>query len=409
MDARDAAQAIYRAALLAADGRQRTFEWLHRHAMEPQVWAVAVGKAAPAMAEGASEALGSRLSRGLLVTKHGHLRPNSADGPFECYQTGHPVPDAVSLGAGRRLLEFIAEAPPGVHWLFLVSGGASSLVEVLPEGQILHDLQRAQHWLLGSGLAITEINRIRKGLSLIKGGRLAMRLAGQDLTVLMISDVPGDDPTVVGSGLLAAAPADRDLSGLALPGWLRAQLDGAPPAPDPDHPALARVHHHVIASLEDARRGAVRKARELGLDAVCHRSRLAGDATAVGHRLGALTREASAGVQVWGGETTVILPPDPGRGGRCQQLALAAALELQGIPDSCLLAAGTDGTDGPTEDAGAIVDGGTVARGLRSGFTAEFCLTRADAGTFLEASGDLLQTGPTGTNVNDLVVTVKMQ
>ncbi|HKJ09630.1 MAG TPA: DUF4147 domain-containing protein [Gammaproteobacteria bacterium] len=408
MGARDLAESLYRAALAAADGRQRTVEWLRRHPMEGPVWAVAVGKAAAAMAEGAREALGSRLRRGLLVTKHGHLGPDaSAYAPFECYQTGHPVPDAASLAAGRRLLECVAEAPPAVHWLFLVSGGASSLVEALPAGHILQDLQDAQQWLLGSGLAIAEMNRVRKGLSLLKGGRLAARLTGQSVTALMLSDVPGDDPSVIGSGLLAAAAGDRDLSGLALPEWLRKRLEGMPAAPVPDHPALARVRHHVIASLGDACRGAVQRARELGLDAVCHRTRLAGDAAAAGHRLGALARQASPGVQVWGGETTVVLPAAPGRGGRCQQLALAASLELQGIPDTCLLAAGTDGTDGPTEDAGAIVDGDTVERGRRSGMSVESCLERADAGSFLAASGDLLHTGPTGTNVNDLVLAVK--
>lgn len=408
MNLREAAQAVFRAALHQADGRRCTAAWLQNHALEGPVWAVAVGKAAAAMAEGARQALGPRLQRGLLITKHGHLAAeHTLCGPFACREAGHPVPDAASLRAGQQLLDLIADAPSSVHWLFLLSGGASSLVEVLPEGRTLQTLQRAQQWLLGSGLAIAEVNRIRKGLSLIKGGRLATRLGGAAVTALMISDVPDDDPAVVGSGLLAAGWDDAQLPQAALPSWLRSKLAVVPAAPRPDDPALLRVRHHTVASLDTACRGAVDRAGQLGFEVVHHRLRLAGDAAETGRQIGRLLRDAPAGMQIWGGETTVTLPSHSGRGGRCQHLALAAALEMDGIHGACLLAAGTDGTDGPTPDAGAIVDGGTVARGRAVGLRPEFCLARADAGTFLDASGDLLRTGPTGTNVNDLLVTVK--
>lgn len=408
MDLRETAQTIFQAALKAVDGRRCTANWLRRHVLEGPVWVVAVGKAAAAMAEGACQALGPQLQRGLLVTKYGHLiSGSSACRVFAYHEAGHPVSDAASLRAGRLLLDFVRQAPPQVHWLFLISGGASSLVEALPEGLSLEDLQRTQQWLIGSGLAIADVNRIRRALSLIKGGRLAAWVGGHAVTALLISDVPDDDPAVIGSGLLKVVAHHGDLADYALPDWLSRQLAMGSRAPEPDDPALARVQHHIVASLDQACQGGADSARQLGLEVAVSSERLVGDATEVGLRLGALTRSAAPGVHIWGGETTVTLPQDHGRGGRCQQLALAAALELQDAQDTCLLAAGTDGTDGPTFDAGGIVDGGTARRGRACGMSLRTCLARADAGTFLAATGDLLRTGPTGTNVTDLVVAVK--
>lgn len=396
---------LFHAALAQAHGGTLTARWLADHPLPGPVWSVAVGKAAAAMAQGAVQALDGELGRGLLVTKHGYL-PAGGCTPFAAREAGHPVPDADSLAAGAELLRFVGEAPASVHWLFLISGGTSSLVEALPGGQGLADLQRAQRWLLGSGLDIAAVNRVRKALSLIKGGRLAARLAGGGATVLLLSDVAGDDPAVIGSGPLfpdPGGPPER----LAIPDWLARQVRAAPPAPAPGDPVFAGIAHVVVGSLADACRGAADRGRELGLTVHRGPDRLAGDAAAAGERLARTLRDGPDGLWVWGGETTVRLPERPGTGGRAQHLALAAARVLEGRDDLCLLSAGTDGTDGPTPAAGAVVDAGTLARGRGAGLDPAACLARADSGRFLTASGDLLTTGPTGTNVNDLVIALK--
>ena len=402
---RDAVLHIAQAALAAVQGQTRVAEFLRATPLPEAVQLIAIGKAAASMATGACDVLGERVVRGLIVTKTGHgdvaleRRPG-----FQCLETGHPQPDARSLTAGAALLAFIATAPATAPLLFLISGGASSLVEVLPDGITLDDLQRTNAWLLGSGLDIAAMNTVRKALSAIKGGRLLAHLQGRPAQVLLISDVRGDDPAVIGSGLLAADSAAPHLEDLALPPWL-AQL--CRQAPSHRDAVPANVEMHVIARLTDAKRAAAREAMALGYSVFDYDEFIDGAASAVGQRLAQSLVHAAPGVHIWGGETTVQLPPQPGRGGRNQSLALAAALALQGHDDVLLLALGSDGSDGPTEDAGALVDGGTIARGELAGLDARHCLANADAGSFLEQSGDLVHTGPTGTNVMDLMIGLK--
>jgi hydroxypyruvate reductase len=369
--------------------------------IEGVVHVVALGKAAADMALGAADALGARLSTGLVVSRQGYLRVALGyDSRFTCIEAGHPLPDARSLHAGRALLDFIARAPHDAALLFLISGGASSLVEVLPEGVTLADLREINQWLLGSGLDIASMNRVRARFSRIKGGQLATHLDGRRARVLLISDVPGDDMAVIGSGLLAQ-PADCP-DGVTLPPRL-AGLAGAALRPAPG--GLVRVEHTIIARNRDALAAAAQHARALGHPVTQHDAPLAGDAGACGARIACwLREEAAPGIHLWGGECTVRLPAQPGWGGRSQQLALAAAAEIAGDDNICLLAAGTDGSDGNTDDAGALVDGGSLARGELAGLDARVCLAHADAGGFLEASGDLIHTGPTGTNVMDIVI-----
>ena len=192
---------------------------------------------------------------------------------------------------------------------------------------------------------------------------------------------------------------------MALPRWLAQQCRLAPAY---SGVALANIKMHVIARLADAKRAAAREATTLGYSVHIHDEFIDGAASTAGQRLAQSLSHAAPGVHIWGGETTVLLPAQPGRGGRNQSLALAGALELQRRDDAMLLALGSDGSDGPTEDAGGLVDGGTIARGERAGLDAAHCLESADAGTFLEASGDLVHTGPTGTNVMDLVLGLKL-
>lgn len=359
---------------------------------------LAVGKAADAMARGAADMLGSGLVRGIIVTKYGHGDPEHWRGqPVQYLESAHPLPDRNSLAAGERVVDFVQQLPAGLPLLCLISGGASALLESLWPGVDLALLQRANAWLLGSGLDIHQVNRVRLGLSRIKGGGLLRYSGERPVTGLYISDVAGDDPAVIGSGLLGPPPAAPLPA--QLPDWLRGALHPLQPAP----PAGA-VQRRVVASLDHALAAVVATGESRGCPVRRATAPLTGDAVEAARRIVAEISTGPPGLYLWGGETTVNLPAQPGRGGRNQHLALAAALELAGRDDICLLAAGTDGSDGPTEDAGALVDGGTVARGALHGFDAAECLARADAGSLLAASGDLLNTGPTGTNVTDLVI-----
>jgi hydroxypyruvate reductase len=328
--------------------------------------------------------------------------------PCPVIEAGHPLPDAASLEAGRRLMAFVAAIPADSPVLVLLSGGGSALVEQLPEGVGLADLQKLNQWLLGSGLPINAMNVIRKRLSLIKGGRLARLLNPRPVWCLAISDVPGDDPRAIASGPLTPEPDVRfDLS--VLPEFVCQLLAHAQPLPAPDDPCFRHLHYQIIATNEDAKQAAGQAARQIGYSAVLEPEFVEGDAAAAGTRLARVLLESPSGaVHVWGGESTVVLPPRPGRGGRNQTLALSAARILRDHDNVFLLSIGTDGSDGPTEDAGALVDGGTIARGLAEGLDAERALAAADAGRFLEASGDLVHTGPTGTNVMDLMIGLRI-
>ncbi len=399
--------AIYASAVAAVHGSLCVERCLKQRVWTEEIQVVAIGKAAAAMLEGAQTVLATALRAALLITKPGHLTAGVTRNPrVVVMEAGHPLPDQASLNAGAALLTFIAEAPPDTPLLFLISGGASSLVEVLPPGVSLADLRRANAWLLGSGLDIHTMNALRKRLSCIKGGRLATYLEGRPALQLLISDVPGDAPADIGSGLLAPPPAITD-SAPVLPAWLRELLNKAPPMPPAAAGCFSTVETQLIANLTQAMTAAARAAAQRGYAVHLHDGPLRGDAAAQGRRLAADLLQGPAGVHIWGGETTVVLPPRPGRGGRNQHLALAAALTLAGHDKVWLLAAGSDGSDGAGEDAGALVDGGSLARGELAELDAAECLRRADAGTFLEASGDLISTGPTGTNVMDLVLGLK--
>ncbi len=409
--------AIFQAALAAVHGRTRVREFLRCHPLpaHPPVYVIAFGKAACAMVQGAYDALGDTIRDALIITKRGYGERL----PWPVLEAGHPVPDAASLEAGAKLEAFIRAMPEEALVLVLLSGGASTLVELPPCGVTLADLERLNRWLLGAGLDIRAMNAVRSCLSRIKGGRLAQWLHPRRVLGLAISDVPGDDPRVIGSGPLVA-DGERAVAWqhLALPPDLRALLArrGMPAACGVSPSGVveegfdipSRVKMEIIATNADARQAAAEAARAAGFDVGVEPTLFLGDAIEAGRSLAnRLLRTASGTLYIWGGETTVRLPPQPGRGGRCQSLALSAALTMAG-QQVYLLAAGTDGTDGPCEDAGALVDGGTVARGAQQGLDAAQCLARADAGAFLEASGDLVHTGPTGTNVMDLMLGVRI-
>jgi glycerate 2-kinase len=374
---------LLHAGLESVEGRRCVREALLARAPAPHdgpVWAAAVGKAACSMALGAADALGSALERVLVITKDGHLAPELLSrAGVEAHESAHPVPDERSLAAGRRLLDWVKSLPAGVSPLFLISGGASSLVEVLEPGVSLAQLEQLSMGGLAGGVPVGELNAQRARLSQIKGGRLAARLGGRAARALFISDVPDDDPAVIGSGLLGPAADNTD-----------------------------RIERAVIASVERAMEGIAAAARQRGLTVECVRERYEGEAARLAARF---THELLIGntqVRVWGGESTVHLPPHPGRGGRNQHLALAAARFLPEYPQLLLLAAGTDGTDGPTDAAGGLVDSDTCSRLAMAGLDADQCLSRADSGTALAAADACVRTGPTGTNVADLVIGLRL-
>ena len=406
--ARNELLSIFNAGVAAVNGRTVVASYLEQHPPQRELSLVALGKAAGAMALGALDVLGDAVRDGLVISKPGHLdRATLAARGLQALEGGHPIPNVDSLKAGAALLDFLHRQPADRALLFLISGGTSSLVEVLHEGVALDDLRRVNEWLLGSGFSIEKMNRVRKSISAIKGGRLLRHMVGREVTGLYISDVRWDDPAVIGSGLLVAEKhAAAELGSMQLPDWIN-RLTGAEETVYA--PAPARVDLHIIASLKDAREAAAEAARALGYETQVSHAFINATAENAGRRLALELMDSLPGVYIWGGEPSVRLPERPGRGGRNQHLALAAACVIEGSDDLLFLSAGTDGSDGPGEDAGALVDGGTIGRGRRQGFDAEQVLTDADSGSLLAASGDLIHTGPTGTNVMDLMIGLRSE
>ncbi len=385
----------------------------------------AFGKAAPAMAQAAADLLGDRLAAGVVVTKDGHAAGYALPPRVKVFESGHPVPDERGVRAAAAvdaLLEGLTERD---HLLALISGGASALLPYPAEGVSLADLQTLTGLLLRSGASIHELNAVRKHLDRFKGGQLARRAAPARVSALALSDVVGDRLDVIASGPTAPDPttyADArnilrkynvmDTAPTAIVEALREGLAGRrAETVKPGDAVFARVRNEIVASNRLAALGAVSAAELLGYHTLLLTTSLEGEAREAGKFAAALVRAerqydgplARPACLVMGGETTVTVRGE-GKGGRNQELALAAALALEGEPGWALMALATDGTDGPTNSAGAIVDGGTVERGREAGLDAQRALAQNDSYPFLEAAGAQMHTGPTGTNVNDLLV-----
>jgi glycerate-2-kinase len=381
---------------------------------------LAIGKAACAMARELTRTAGPLLRRGLAITKQGHSFP--VDG-WEVREASHPVPDDRSAAAGLGALSFVKSAKGSDVLVVLLSGGASSLTWSPISGISLDDIAGVGAWLLASGADIEEVNCVRKHLGAVGGGKLALASNAGRVHLFAISDVCDDRLDVIGSGPCTGDPTTwaealdvvRRHGGLdRLPeSVLRLLQRGArgeiAETPEWDHPKLVGVHADVVAGNADARRAVCAAARADGVASVVDGGlSLAGEARVLGSRLVAEARadlraRGGNGLYVAGGETTVTLTGS-GEGGRCQELALAAALAEAGQRDWALMAAGTDGGDGPTDAAGAHADGLTVARGARAGWRATDALRSHDSHRFFRAEGGVLRTGPTQTNVMDLVM-----
>jgi glycerate-2-kinase len=395
---------------------------------------VAVGKAALGMTRGAVQILGDMIDRGVVVVPgagDGHPRPSWLPPAIELRFAGHPAPDLRSASAGTALLEVLRGTSAGDRVLALISGGASALACSPVEGVPLGDLARATEVLLESGLPIREINRVRKTLDRVKGGGLAEAAAPADVLALVISDVVGDDPAVVGSGPFSPeeVSARKVQIGLRragvwarLPESVRGHLEAASrkepvgavasPAADRSREAPAPLIR-MIGTGQTALEGAAARARKLGYTVHVLATDLAGEARLAGRGVARAALAVADGVVdlplpaclLASGETTVKVTGG-GRGGRNQEAALGAARLLDGRVGIVVGAMGTDGVDGPTDAAGGIVDGGTVTRARAAGFDLEEALAANDAYPLLDAVGGLLRTGPTGTNVADLFVAV---
>lgn len=390
-----------------------------------RVLLLSAGKAAAPMAEAAVELLGAHLEAGLVVTKYAHAASAKLPARVQVIEAGHPVPDEAGQHGAAAMLELLAESSPRDLVLVLLSGGGSALLPLPVHGVTLPELQATTELLLRSGATITELNAVRKHLSRLKGGQLAHAVAPAPLVALILSDVVGDPLDVIASGPTVPDPttyADawavlgryglQSEAPAAVRLHLRAGLAGErPETPKPGAALFERVHNQLIGSNRQAALAAVDTARRLGYQALLLTTFVEGEAREAAQLAAALAKGirrhgdplAPPACLVWGGETTVTVR-GTGKGGRNQELALAVAQALAGWEEIAVMALATDGTDGPTDAAGAVVDGSTVQRAHELGLDLQAALDQNDAYPLLAATGDLLRLGPTGTNVNDLLV-----
>jgi hydroxypyruvate reductase len=371
---------------------------------------VGAGKAAAAMAQQVEKNFSADAPlEGLVVTRYAH-----GVGPLpriEVVEAGHPVPDEAGEAAARRMLGMVRGLTENDLVLCLMSGGASSLLALPAEGVDLAAKQDINRALLRSGAAIGEMNCVRKHLSAIKGGRLAEAASPAEILTLMISDVPGDDPSVIGSG-----PTVPDISTLAQARDVLARYGIKPPdavaahlqnpaseTPKPGHPAFTRTRGVIVATPMVALEAAAEVARQAGVTPIMLGDRIEGEAAEVAREMArqALGHEgATPCIIISGGETTVTVRGN-GRGGRNAEFLLALAVALDGNPRLHAIACDTDGIDGTEDNAGAVISPDTLARAKNLGLDARAMLANNDGYGFFQALGDLIITGPTRTNVND--------
>ncbi|MES2414577.1 MAG: glycerate kinase [Pseudomonadota bacterium] len=386
---------------------------------------IGAGKAGGAMVQ-AVEALwpADAPLEGLVVTRYHHIppRPEGVKQRIELVEAAHPVPDAAGLVAAGRILQMVQGLTRDDLVLCLISGGGSALLTLPADGLGLEDKQRINKALLNSGANIAEMNCVRKHLSRIKGGRLAAACAPAKVVTLTISDVPGDDPSIIASGptvpdagTCADALAILKRYAIDVPSAVLGELEsGALETPKPGDAAFAGHEVHMIATPQQSLEAAAEAARAAGITAYILSDEMEGESREVGKVHAALARAVALKGQPFakpcvilsGGETTVTVRPlqpgaSKGRGGRAGEFCMGLALALQGQPDVYGLAADTDGIDGVEDNAGAYVAPDTLARAQARGMKLEGFLDRNDAYGYFEAIGGLVMSGPTNTNVND--------
>jgi glycerate 2-kinase len=430
---RKAARAIFNAALEAADPAEAILRHVrlrgeiliaggrrYRLGSFDRVWIIGAGKAGARMASALEGLLGRRIAGGLVNVKYGHTARLRRVELNEC---GHPLPDEAGVRGAERISRIAHGAGARDLVIALISGGASALLPLPAAPVTLAEKQATTKRLLDCGASIHEINAIRKHISAVKGGQLARLAQPATVLSLLLSDVIGDDLDVIGSGptapdasTFAAAREVLEKYGIlnTVPAAVRARIEAGArgeiaETPKAGDAAFERVQNMVVGSNRLAVAAAARKARELGFRPVVLSTRIEGETREVARMHAAIALEALASSQpvrppaciISGGETTVTIRGQ-GLGGRNQEFVLAAAIDLAEADNVAVLSGGTDGTDGPTDAAGAIADGFTVSRAAALGLDARRFLAENNSYRFFEPLGDLLKTGPTGTNVMDV-------
>jgi glycerate 2-kinase len=381
---------------------------------------IGAGKATAPMARALEEILGDRITGGTINVKYGHVADLNRIGLIEA---GHPVPDENGVAGSKEMSTLAKNSGPNDLVLCLMSGGGSALLPLPSQGLSLKDKQEASRVLLACGANIHEINTIRKHMSTIKGGQLARAVYPATLAALILSDVVGDDLDVIASGPTVPDPSTfqkameifekYDILGklpAAAVKHIEAGISGAlSETPKTGDPVFERVQNIIIGSNFEAVTAASHEAERLGYHTLVLSSMIEGETKEVALVHGAIAREvektghpvAPPACILSGGETTVMIT-GTGLGGRCQEFALAAAFDISGHDRIVILCGGTDGTDGPTDAAGAVADGRTIRRAEALGLNAREFLSNNDAYHFFKSLDDLLMTGPTNTNVMDL-------
>jgi len=376
---------------------------------------IGAGKGAAAMAEAVEQHWKGELS-GLVVTRYEHGRAPGTQGRIEVVEASHPVPDAAGQHAAQRMVGLLEGLTEDDLVLCLISGGGSALLAAPAEGLTLADKQSVNRALLKSGASIGEMNCVRKHLSSIKGGRLALACAPARVETLLISDIPGDDPTLIASGptlpdatTCADALAVINKYGIDVPEAVRRHLEtGAGETPKPGDARFEGHRSHVIATAQHALEAAAAQARALGYEAHILSDSIEGEARDVAEVHAGIVRQIVARNQPFtkpcvilsGGETTVTVRGN-GRGGRNAEFLLALGVALDGLPGVHAIACDTDGIDGSEDNAGAILTPDSLARAEALGLKPKQLLDNNDGYGFFDALGDLIVTGPTRTNVND--------
>ena len=369
-----------------------------------RVLLVAAGKAAWQMAKAASDFLGDRIEAGVVVTKYDHIMGPIAN--FDCYEAGHPVPDENSFRGTQAALDLVDDLKPEDTVLFLLSGGGSALFEKpLVSGEELQDITNQ---LLACGADIVEINTIRKRLSQVKGGRFALFCSPAQVEAVILSDILGDPLDMIASG--PACPdssTNTDARRIAEKYGLKMSEAAAQLLKVETPKALDNVHTQINGSVRELCAAAAKVCTELGYEPILLTDQLCCQAKEAGSFLASILKthagDGKALAFIAGGETVVKLTGH-GKGGRNQELALAAAAGISGMDNAAVFSVGSDGTDGPTDAAGGYVDGDTVSELTAQGLTVDAVLQDNDAYHALQKTGGLIITGPTGTNVNDVAV-----
>ena len=386
-------------------GYNAVIKYLEGNPISGNLNLVSIGKAGSSMALAALDHPDVKINSGLVITKRDHLEEGLKKySNVKCLESDHPTPSLTSLECGNELINFINSKTEKDEFLFLISGGGSSLVELMVDGFSLDELMILTDALLSRGYNINDINAIRKHFSQIKGGKLASFIKNRKTTVLAISDVPFDDPKIIASGPLSYDDLKINLD--SYEDDIVDKLKSVKPISCPDANKFSNIDTHVIAKLDDAKLACKVHGKKLNYDTYFHENFIEGDVNDLADYFSEFLDNCEKGLHIWGGESSVQLPENPGRGGRNQQLALLMADKIKN-KDIIFLSAGTDGTDGPTNDAGGLVDGNTISIGAINNLDHKTYIENADSGNYLEKSDSLVTTGPTGTNVMDLILAIK--